>query len=90
MSYGVILRDSIGNVTFDSTLATGGVCLGFFTPVSGALEFAFPDFIGHTGAVVNANVVTPALLVTVDNALGYLRFTFSSFCIGGTYILFAI
>lgn len=90
MSYGLQVFDASGALTFDSTVAAGGVALGFVTPVSGTLSFSYPDFIGYTGVVLNATGGVPALLVTVDNAVGYLRFTFDALCIGGTYALFAV
>lgn len=90
MSYGLQIFNASGALCFDSTAATGGVALGFVSPAPGALSFSYPDFVGYTGIVLNVNAAVPALLVTVDNALGYLRFTFDALCIGGTYALFAV
>lgn len=89
MANGLRLWDGSANLVFDSTLATGGVCLGFYTVASGGSDFAFTDFVGNTGVAINANPALPALLYTVDNALGYLRFRFDGLCAGGTYLLFA-
>lgn len=90
MTYGMRIWDGDGNLTFDSTAAAGGVCLGFVTPTAGTLSFSYPDFVGYTGVVLNAAGNVPALVVAADNSLGYLRFTFDALCIGGTYALFAV
>lgn len=87
--YALLIRDATNNVVFDSRLAAGGVCLGFYTVASGGSDFTFPDFTASTGVALNTNATVPALLYTVDNDLGYLRFRFHALCAGGTYVLFA-
>ena len=94
MSFVVKLWDTSGNVTFDSDLAVGGVCLGFYTVPSGGGEITFPSY---TGSVVGIGIATGALTtngVTTDytsdtSTYGYLRFSFPAYLAGATYTLFA-
>jgi hypothetical protein len=91
MAYGLQVWNSAGTLTFDSTVAIGGVCLGFYTVPSGGGNTTFPEITGATGIVLQANSGGPinTTLVTTDNTLGYLRFTFDATLVGQTYTLFA-
>lgn len=89
MSYGLQIWAASGNLTYDSTLAVGGVCLGFFTIASGGSVFTFPDFITETGVAIGSRSGISTEVYTTDNALGYLRFTFNALCAGATVVLFA-
>lgn len=89
MSYGIKIWDAAGNVSFDSTLATGGVCLGFFTVGTPSLVYTFPDFTSNTGVALVSGSGGIAFLYSTDNALGYLRFTFNSASTGLPVALFA-
>lgn len=49
----LIVRDDLGRVSFDSTVASGGVCLGIYSvPFEGA-TFNFTDFTSQQGIVLN-------------------------------------
>lgn len=49
----LIIRDDLNRVTFDSRLATAGVCLGIYhVPFEGA-TFNFPDYASHQGLTLN-------------------------------------
>lgn len=91
MTYGLQVMDSAGNITFDSTVATGGVCLGFYTVASGGSTFSFPDFVTETGLVFNssANGGNVKFGYTTNNSPGYLQFIFDPICAGATVVLFA-
>lgn len=84
------LKDAQGRMMFDSTLAAGGVALGFFTVPGGGGSFSFPDFVGRSGVALCAGRGVNALLYTVDNNLGYLRFNFEPLTGGMKVVLFAI
>jgi hypothetical protein len=88
MAYGLIIRDSSSNVSFDSTLATGGVCLGIRTIAAGGETVSFPDMIGTVGIVI-ATHGTGSIQFTTDSAPGYLRFIFTTFASGRTVVMFA-
>lgn len=89
MPYGLQIFDASGNLTFDSTQAAGGVCLGQFAVARGQTNtFTFPDFgAGHQGFVVD-DMSGSAGPYTYDEALGYPRFTFDSNNWGGIVLLF--
>ncbi len=76
-----------GQLTFDSELAVGGVCLGFYTPPTGGGSITFPDIVGATGFALSAG--GRGTLYTTDNDLGYLRFNFNELTAGSSYALFA-
>lgn len=75
MSQGLQIFDANGNVTFDSNLAVGGVCLGFFTGSHSTDVYTFPDFAGCTLTVFVTNGV---YMGVIDTNLGYPRITFPS------------
>jgi hypothetical protein len=77
-----------GALTFDSTLATGGVFLDFYTVLAGGGEKTFPDVTNVTGIVLTAS--GKGVNVTSDTTTyGYLRFVFPGYAAGQTYALFA-
>jgi hypothetical protein len=49
----LIVRDDLNRVSFDSTVATAGVCLGIYhVPLEGA-TFNFTDYIDQQGFTIN-------------------------------------
>lgn len=74
MPQGLRVRDLNNNLVFDSTVASGGVCLGVYE-ITGPSTLTFPDHGADTvGFVLNTSGV-PATY-TFDVSLGYPRFTF--------------
>lgn len=88
---GLRLWDANANLVFDSTLATGGVCLGFFTVATNSSTFTFPSITSATGfaLVAGAGGVAASDYYSTDSTLGYLRFTFNSVVNGTVFALFA-
>ena len=88
---GIRLWDANANLVFDSTLATGGICLGFFTVAAGGSTFTFPSITGAAGfaLVAGAGGIAASDYYTTDSALGYLRFTFYPVVSGTVFVLFA-
>ncbi len=89
MTMGIQLWGSTGVLEFDSNVATGGVCLGFFTVAGGGSTWTFPSITGATGIALVAGAGNNGVLYTQDNVLGYLRFIFNSLTAGVTFVLFA-
>ena len=89
MTYGLQLWDATGALTFDSSLAAGGVCLGLYTISTGGQTISFPDLIGVTGVVLYTGYSTAAPIYTSDSVPGYLRFVFPSLSGGASVVLFA-
>lgn len=92
MAFGLKVFDASGNTTFDSTLAVGGVCLGFYTVASGGSTWSFPDFVTETAiAIAAGSGLTGPITeyMTVDHVPGYLRVSFDAVCAGITVVLFA-
>jgi hypothetical protein len=88
MTAGLQLFNSGGALMFDSTYATGGVCLGFYSiPPSGA-TFTFPDIAGTQGMALYGTGAT-VMNYTFDTGLGYPRFTFPAASGGYSVVLFA-
>lgn len=80
-------RDT-GVLTFDSTQAAGGVCLGFYTVPPGGGEAKFPSYTTASGVALTASGRGAAC--TIDTTkYGYLRFEFPASVAGYTYALFA-
>lgn len=77
-----------GILTFDSDVATGGVCLGFYTVPNNGGEALFPAYTGSvTGIVIP--VTAKGVDFTYDTTTyGYLRFVFPSYLAGYSYVLF--
>lgn len=94
MPHGLQVYNAAGVLTFDSALATGGVCLGFFTiPAQVAnTEFTFPEYgPGRTGFMINTVQNGESIDHTnfsFDNALGYPRFSFAYTYFARTVLLF--
>jgi len=88
MTTGCRVRQNNG-VVFDSSLATGGVCLGIFNVPDAGGNFDFPDFAGATGIALSAGTGRGAPLVTVSNPAGRLRFSFPAAAAGAQVALFA-
>jgi len=88
--FGLQVADASGVLKFDSTLATGGVCLGFYTvPVGGGTP-SFSQFVTEDGFVMAAGRGVAAVdVVTSDHAPGYLRFVFPAGTAGQTFVLWA-
>jgi hypothetical protein len=76
-------------VVFDSSLATGGVCLGIVTVPAGGGNFDFADFAGATGTALSAGTGRGAPLAVISNPPGRLRFAFPSAAAGAQVALFA-
>lgn len=89
MAYDFTVKDELGRVTFDSSLATGGVVLGFYTVAVGGSTWEFPDFINATGIALHSGRGGASMLYTTDNAPGHLRFVFNPASAGITVVLFA-
>jgi hypothetical protein len=89
MTYGLQVFDASGNTTFDSNVAVGGVCLGFYTVATGGSTWTFSDFVSETGIVLNVGGTSGYISYTTDNSLGYLRFVFGAGSAGLTFALFA-
>lgn len=89
MSFGIQIFNQNGTLSFDSTLATGGVCLGFFTVPAGGTVYNFTDYIGAVGIALNSGQGRQALVYTTDSAPGYLRFLFPAAAAGSVVVLFA-
>lgn len=86
MTTGLRVWSASGKLTFDSTLATGGACLGIFTIPAGGTTLTFPDFVGYTGIAICTGTGGALNGYTTDNGLGYLRFVFMT---AGNVVLFA-
>lgn len=80
MSHGLRIWDAAGNLSFDSDLATGGVCIGEFTVSIGSAPLLFPDYPGLELFGLNTWDAN-----WVDYALGYPRFTP---VVSGNFLLF--
>lgn len=89
MTQGLRVWDASGVLSFDSTQATGGVCLGLYTVAPGGSTWSFPDFASAAGIALNAGSGTGQFIPAVDHDLGYLRFSFPAVCAGQTVALFA-
>lgn len=83
------VRDAQRRVVFDSTLAVGGVALGFYTVAPGGSTWEFPDFSGAGGYAISAGRMGGYVNYTTDNSLGHLRFVFHALSEGQTVVLFA-
>lgn len=83
------VRNSAGVVVFDSSLAVGGVPLGFFTVAPGGSTWEFPDFSGAGGYAISAGRTGGYVNYTTDNSQGHLRFVFAASSAGQTVVLFA-
>lgn len=88
MTKGLKIRHA-GVVTFDSSIAAGGVCLGVFTIAAGGAVIGFPAFATAQGIALSAGQGRAASLVTVNHDLGYLRFIFPAAAAGSAVTLFA-
>lgn len=88
MTVGCRVRQN-NTVVFDSTLATGGVCLGIFTVPAGGGNFDFQDFATATGIALSAGTGNGAPLATISNPTGRLRFSFPAAAAGAQVVLFA-
>lgn len=78
MTYGLKLWDASGNVTFDSTLAAGGVPIALHTVASGASPvYSWPSLAGRTikGLTFAGNYASQ---FTIDYALGYPRISYAA------------
>ena len=89
MAFVMRVRDAQGRITFDSTLATGGVALGFYALAAGTSVFSFPDMTGATGYAISAGRTGGYFSYATDNDQGFLRFTLFSTYAGQTVVLFA-
>jgi hypothetical protein len=88
--FGLQVANAAGVLTFDSTVAVGGVCLGFYTVPSGGGTPAFSQFPTEAGFVMASGRSVAALeAVTFDHAPGYLRFVFPASVAGQTFVLWA-
>lgn len=78
MSFGLILRDDSGNVTFDSTLAVGGVPIALHTVASGASPvYSWPSLAGRAiKALTFAGNYGSQF--TIDYSLGYPRISYAA------------
>lgn len=83
------VRDAQSRVVFDSSLAVGGVPLGFYVVAPGGSTWGFPDFPGAGGYAISAGRTGGYVIYTTDNSQGYLRFVFSALSAGQTVVLFA-
>lgn len=88
MTYGLRIRRG-STVSFDSSLAAGGVCLGIFNVPPGGGNFDFPAFPTATGIAMSAGTGAAASLYTTNNAPGWLRFVFPRAAQGAQVALFA-
>lgn len=88
MTIGLKIRQN-DIVTFDSSLAAGGVCLGIFTVASGGSNFDFPEFPSAQGIALVTGSAGIAFVYSVNYVPGYLRFVFPGICAGQTVALFA-
>ena len=82
MADGLRIWNAAGNLTFDSTLAVGGVLVAIVTvPYAGGI-YTFPSYpASMTGVVVSSGYRfygDPWVQAVYDTALGYPRFTFPS------------
>lgn len=79
----LIIIDDANRVSFDSRLATAGVCLGiYWVPYEGA-TFNFPDFAGVQGFMINtSNGGSASYAGNLNN--GWLQFVFP-YSSGGYY-----
>lgn len=89
MAYGIRVRDAQRRVVFDSTLAVGGVPLGFYTVPPGGSIWEFPAYSGAGGYAISAGRTGGYVNYTTDNSPGYLRFVFHPLSEGQTVVLFA-
>lgn len=88
MTYGLRIRRG-SKVTFDSSEAAGGVCLGIFTVPLGGGSFDFPAFQTATGIAMSAGTGVAAALYTTNHTPGWLRFVFPPAAQGAQVALFA-
>jgi hypothetical protein len=89
MAHRFLVRDAQRRVVFDSSLAVGGVPLGFYTVEPGGSTWEFPDFSGAGGYAISAGRTGGYVNYTTDNSPGHLRFVFHPFSEGQTVVLFA-
>ena len=89
MAYGIRVRDAQNRIVFDSSLAVGGVALGFYTVAPGGSTWEFPDYSGAGGYAIAAGRTGGYVNYTTDNSLGHLRFVFHPLSEGQTVVLFA-
>lgn len=82
-----VRRDNV--VVFDSSLATGGVCLGIVSVPLGGGVFDYLDFADATGIALSAGTGNGAPLATISNPPGRLRFSFPPAAAGAQVVLFA-
>jgi hypothetical protein len=89
MAYGLQLFRQNGSVAFDSTNATGGVCLGIYTNSSIGQTFDFPGYVGgYTGLYIPTGAsVYASCTASMTGPGGCLRFTFNGW-VGQTLALF--
>jgi hypothetical protein len=87
MAYGIQIFRPNGAIAFDSTQATGGVCLGVYQVSSGQV-ITFPDITGATGIAINCSGAG-VLSYTTNSVLGYLQFTIGPGMDGQVLALFA-
>jgi hypothetical protein len=88
MAHGLQIWNASGVLQFDSSLAAGGVSLGFFAiPLVGAI-LTFPTMVGRTGFLTSAGSGGP-VTYTTDSVSGYLRFVFPAADSGRFVSLFA-
>lgn len=83
------VRNAAGVIVFDSSMAVGGVPLGFYTVAPGGSTWEFSDFSGAGGYAISAGRTGGGIGYSVDNSLGHLRFVFSALSAGQTVVLFA-
>ena len=83
------VRDAQSRIVFDSSLAVGGVPLGFYTVAPGGSTWEFPDYSGAGGYAIAAGRTGGYVNYTTDNSLGHLRFVFHPLSEGQTVVLFA-
>lgn len=87
--YGNQAWDASGVKVWDSSIASGGMSLGFYTiPISGVISF--PTIVGpRTGfALPGSAAFLWPIECTTDTTLGYLRFVFSTYQAGYVVALF--
>lgn len=89
MTQGLQVFNGSGVCTFDSNVAVGGVCLGFYTIPAAGTTLTFPSMAGATGGVVLHRGGGKADY-TIDVTLGYPRFTFPAFIYSVEVVLFVL
>ena len=88
MTRGLRIRNG-GVVSFDSSVAAGGVCLGVFTIAATGAVLDFPAFPTAQGVALSAGQGRAAPLVTINHDPGHLRFVFPAAAAGSAVTLFA-